>query len=444
MSFQKKHFKHGHEVGTKTAWGRGGGEHMDVLRVGVVERKRRRRIVVGGAVGAIVVLATVGLARLKPAAPTVDRATVWIGRVERGEMLRQVRGSGTLVPAEVRLVPAETSGRVERRVVEPGAGVAVDSVIVVLSNPTVEQEAAEAASDLRIAQAGLDNLRAQLESQTMTLRSEVARIDSEAEQARLQAEAFSELAKEGLVSSVELKLAQARASSLATRAAIETERLRVFARSTAAQAAAQEAAVEQRQAMARLRQRLSDSLQVRAGLDGVLQEVAVEIGQQVTPGMNLARVAEPTHLMARLRVPATQARDLALELPVAVDTRNGIVPGRVSRIDPAVREGTVTVDVKLEGELPRGARPDMNVDGTIEVERLAEVTYVGRPAFGQEHETVGLFRLEKDGRHASRVQVKLGRSSVSTIEVIEGLTPGDEVVLPDTSRWDDVDRIRLN
>lgn len=417
---------------------------MDVLRVGVVERKRRRRIVVGGAVGAIVVLATVGLARLKPAAPTVDRAIVWIGRVERGEMLRQVRGSGTLVPAEVRLVPAETSGRVERRVVEPGAGVAVDSVIVVLSNPTVEQEAAEAASDLRIAQAGLDNLRAQLESQTMTLRSEVARIDSEAEQARLQAEVFSELAKEGLVSSVELKLAQARATSLATRAAIETERLQVFARSTAAQAAAQEAAVEQRQAMARLRQRLSDSLQVRAGLDGVLQEVAVEIGQQVTPGMNLARVAEPTRLMARLRVPATQARDLALELPVAVDTRNGIVPGRLSRIDPAVREGTVTVDVKLEGELPRGARPDMNVDGTIEVERLAEVTHVGRPAFGQEHETVGLFRLEKDGRHASRVQVKLGRSSVSTIEVIEGLTPGDEVVLSDTSRWDDVDRIRLN
>lgn len=417
---------------------------MDVLRVGVVEKKRKRRVVVGSVIGAVVVLATVGLARLKPAAPTVERATVWIGKVERGEMLRQVRGSGTLLPAEVRLVPAETSGRVERRVVEPGAAVAADSIILVLSNPTVEQEAAEAASDLRIAQAGLDNLRAQLESQTMTLRSEVARIDSEAEQARLQAEAYQELAKDGLVSSVDLKLAQARARSLATRAAIETERLQVFARSTAAQAAAQEAAVEQRRAMARLRQRLLDSLQVRAGLNGVLQEVTVEIGQQVTPGMNLARVAEPTHLMARLRVPATQARDVATGLPVAVDTRNGIVPGTVSRIDPAVREGTVTVDVRLDGDLPRGARPDMNVDGTIEIERLTEVVYVGRPAFGQEHETVGLFRLEKDGRHASRVRVKLGRSSVNTIEVIEGLTPGDEVVLSDTSRWDDVDRIKLN
>lgn len=417
---------------------------MDVLRVGVVEKKRKRRVVVGSVIGVVVVLATVGLARLKPAAPTVERATVWIGKVERGEMLRQVRGSGTLLPAEVRLVPAETSGRVERRVVEPGAAVAADSVILVLSNPNVEQEAAEAASDLRIAQAGLDNLRAQLESQTMTLRSEVARIDSEAEQARLQAEAYEELAKDGLVSSVELKLAQARASSLATRAAIETERLQVFARSTTAQAAAQEAAVEQRHAMARLRQRLLDSLQVRSGLAGVLQEVTVEIGQQVTPGMNLARVAEPTHLMARLRVPATQARDVATGLPVAVDTRNGIVPGKVSRIDPAVREGTVTVDVNLDGELPRGARPDMNVDGTIEIERLAEVVYVGRPAFGQEHEMVGLFRLEKDGRHASRVQVKLGRSSVNTIEVIEGLAPGDEVVLSDTSRWDDVDRIKLN
>lgn len=416
---------------------------MDVLRVGVVEQKRKRRIVVGSVVGAVVVLATIGLARLKPAAPGVERATVWVGKVERGEMLRQVRGSGTLVPADVRLVPAETSGRVERRVVEPGAAVTADTVILVLSNPTVEQEATEAGSDLLIARAELENLRATLESQTMTLRSEVARIDSEAEQARLQAEAYQELGKNGLVSSVELKLAQARASSLATRAAIEKERLLVFARSTSAQAAAQEAAVEQRQAMARLRQRLLDSLQVRAGLTGVLQEVTVEIGQQVTPGMNLARVAEPTHLMARLRVPATQARDVATGLPVAVDTRNGIVPGKVSRIDPAVREGTVTVDVNLDGELPRGARPDMNVDGTIEIERLAEVVYVGRPAFGQEHETVGLFRIEKDGRHASRVQVKLGRSSVNTIEVIDGLTPGDEVVLSDTSRWDDVDRIKL-
>lgn len=417
---------------------------MDVLRVGVVEQKRKRRIIVGAVAGAAMVLLVVGLARLKPAAPSVDRATVWIGKVERGDLLRQVRGSGTLVPADFRLVPAETSGRVERRVVDPGAAVEAESVILVLSNPTVEQEAAEAVSDLRIAQAQLENLRAQLESQMMTLRSEFARIDSEAEQARLQAEAYQGLADEDLISTVELKLAQARASSLATRAAIEKERLAVFARSSSAQAAAQEAAVEQRRTMAHLRQRLLDSLHVRAGLAGVLQEVTVEIGQQVTPGENLARVAEPTHLMARLRVPATQARDVAVGLPVAVDTRSGIVPGAVSRIDPAVREGTVTVDVRMTGELPRGARPDMNVDGTVEIEHLKDVLFVGRPAFGQESETVGLFRLEEDGKHASRVQVKLGRSSVNTIEVLDGLKPGDEVVLSDTSRWDDVDRIKLN
>ncbi len=299
---------------------------MDVLRVGVVERKRRNRIIAGVVVGIAAVLAAVALARLRPAAPTVERATVWIGKVERGEMLRQVRGTGTLVPAEVRLVPAQTSGRVEKRVVEPGAAVAADGVILVLSNPEVEQEAVQAQSDLRIAQAELENLSAQLEAQTMALRSEVARIDSEAEQARLQAEASQELAKEGLTSSVELKVAQARAGSLATQASIERERVVVFARSAKAQVAAQEAAVEQRRAMALLKQRLLDSLQVRAGMAGVLQEVTVEIGQQVTPGMNLARVAEPSHLMARLRVPATQARDVAPGLPVAVDTRNGVVP----------------------------------------------------------------------------------------------------------------------
>jgi HlyD family secretion protein len=218
----------------------------------------------------------------------------------------------------------------------------------------------------------------------------------------------------------------------------------VFAEATRAQLAAQQAEVEQSRAMYKLRRRLLDSLQVNAGLAGVLQEVSVEIGQQVTPGMNLARVAEPSHLMARLRVPATQARDVALGQTASVDTRNGLVPGRVARIDPAVREGTVTVDVKLTGELPRGARPDLNVDGTIELERLDDVVYVGRPAFGQDDSTVGLFRLDPDGKHASRVQVKLGRSSVNTIEVLDGLKPGDEVILSDTSRFDEHDRIRLN
>jgi HlyD family secretion protein len=363
--------------------------------------------------------------------------------VERGEMLRQVRGTGTLVPEQVQWIPAETSGRVERRLVEPGAVVVRDTVILELSNPQVEQEALDAESRQRIAEAELANARAQLESQAMTLRAELARADSEAQQARLQAEANEELAKEGLVSTVELKLARARAASLTTRAEIEQERQGVFAGAAAAQVAARQAEVEQTRALADLRRRLRDSLRVKAGIAGVLQEVAVEIGQQVTPGSTLARVAEPSRLMARLRVPATQARDIVIGQRTAVDTRNGVVAGAVARIDPAVREGTVTIDVTLAGELPRGARPDLAVDGTVELERIPEAVYVGRPAFGQEQSTIGLFRLEPDGSHARRVQVKLGRSSVSTIEVVEGLAPGDEVILSETSRWDEFERIRL-
>jgi HlyD family secretion protein len=358
-------------------------------------------------------------------------------------MLRQVRGNGTLVPESVRWIPAETSGRVERRVLDPGAEVAADAVILVLSNPQVVLEAEDAASELRIAEATLSSLRAELEDQHMAIRSELARIEAEATQAQLQAEATEELAKSGLVSGVELRIARSRAESAATRAEIERQREGSFLGSIEARLAAQQAAVEQRRAASGLRQRLLDSLQVRAGLAGVLQEVTVEIGQQVSPGTNLARVADASRLMARLRVPATQARDLMVGQTVSVDTRNGEVPGTLERIDPAVREGTVTVDVALTGELPRGARPDLAVDGTVEIERLDEVVFVGRPAFGQEESTVSLFRLEPDGRHASRTQVRLGRASVNTVEVIDGLAPGDEVILSDTSRWDDYDRIRL-
>jgi len=416
---------------------------VDILRPELKAQKQRRRWVVGGTMAVAAVVVTVALARLEPAAPTVERSTVWIGTVERGEMLRQVRGTGTLVPEQVQWIPAQTSGRVERRVVEPGAVVQPDSVILELSNPQVEQEALDAESRQRIAEAELVNARAQLESQSMTLRAELARVASEAQQAQLQAEANEELAKEGLVSTVELKLARARAASLTTRAEIEQERQGVFAGAAAAQVAARQAEVEQTRALADLRRRLRDSLRVKAGIAGVLQEVAVEIGQQVTPGLTLARVAEPSRLMARLRVPATQARDIVIGQRTAVDTRNGVVAGAVARIDPAVREGTVTIDVTLAGELPRGARPDLAVDGTVELERIPEAVYVGRPAFGQEQSTIGLFRLEPDGSHARRVQVKLGRSSVSTIEVVEGLAPGDEVILSETSRWDEFERIKL-
>jgi len=416
---------------------------MDIPRTGIVERRRRRRVILVVAGLAAVVALTLAVSRLKPAAPGVDRATVWIGEVERGPMLRQVRGNGTLVPESIRWIPAETSGTVEQRVLEPGAEVGTDSRILVLSNPQVELAAEDAASQLRIAEAELESLEAELKSRHMDIRSELARIEAEATEARLQAEATEELAESGLVSGVELLLARSRASSAATRAEIERERESSFLGSVKARLAAKQAEVEQCRATSRLRQRLLDSLEVRAGLNGVLQEVTVEVGQQVSPGTNLARVADPSRLMARLRVPATQARDLLVGQPVSVDTRNGLVPGTLARIDPAVREGTVTVDVSLEGELPRGARPDLAVDGTVEIERLSDVVYVGRPAFGQENGTVGLFRLEDDGRHASRVRVHLGRASVNTVEVVEGLAPGDEVILSDTSRWDDYDRIRL-
>ncbi len=416
---------------------------MDIPRPDLKQTRRRRRAVIGAAVVAGVVLATVALTRLEPAAPTVERATLWIGEVERGEMRREVRGTGTLVPEEVRWIPAQTSGTVERRLLEPGAVVEPTSVILVLSNPQVEQEAFDAASGLEVARAQLDQVRAQLESDAMSLRSEVARIEAEDLQARLDVEATEELAAKGLVSSLELRRTRARADSLATRSQIERERLVVFQRARDAQVAATAAEVAQRRALAELRQRLVAALAVRAGIAGVLQEITVEPGQQVAPGAPLARVAEPTRLMARVRVPATQTRDLTVGLPARVDTRNGVVPGRVTRIDPAVREGTVTVDLSLEGELPRGARPDLNVDATVEIEHLTDVVSVGRPAFGQEGATVGLFRLDPDGGSARRVRVRLGRGSVNTIEVIEGLAPGDQVILSDMSRWDDFDRVKL-
>ena len=416
---------------------------MDILRPELKRGRTRRRWVIGGAIGLVAIAVAVALARLEPAAPTVERSTVWIGKVERGEMLRQVRGTGTLVPEQMQWIPAQTNGRVDRRLLEPGAVVGPGSEILALSNPQVEQEALDAESRQRIAEAELATARAQLESQAMTLRADLATVGSEAQQARLQAEADEELAKNGLISNVELKMARARAESWTARAAIEKERQQVFANATTAQIAAKQAELDQTRALADLRQRLRDSLRVRAGIAGVLQEVAVEVGQQVTPGMTLARVAEPSRLMARLRVPATQARDVVVGQKTAVDTRNGIVEGKVARIDPSVREGTVTVDVTLTGELPRGARPDLAVDGTIEIERIAETLYVGRPAFGQEQSTVGLFRLDPDGSHARRVQVQLGRSSVSTIEVVQGLAPGDEVILSETTRWDEFERIRL-
>jgi HlyD family secretion protein len=417
---------------------------MDIARPEFAERKRRRRLWAGGALFATLALVTLGVSRLKPAAPRVERATVWIDTVQRGEMLREVRGLGTLVPEEIRWIPAVSEGRVERIVVLPGSRVRADTVILELSNPELELLALEAESQLRAAEAQLAELRVRLESQRLDQEAATARVQSEQVQARLRADADQELSHAGLIAEIDLKRSRTTAEELTNRLRIENKRLDIHADSIRAQLAVQASAVEQRRALARLRRSQVQALRVRAGLDGVLQQVPVEVGQRVTPGANLARVAQPERLKAVVRIPETQARDVQIGQKATVDTRNGVVVGRVARVDPAVQNGTVTVDVALPRELPRGARPDLTVDGTIELERLARVLFVGRPAQGQPDSLVGLFRLEPGTDEAHRRNVRLGRASVNTIEILEGLQEGDQVILSDTSAWDAFDRIRLN
>ncbi len=417
---------------------------MDIPRPQALRNKRLRWAAYIGGVLIVVPLVTIGLSRLEPAAPTVERGTVWIDTVKRGEMLRQVRGSGTLVPIEIRWIPAATEGRVERRLVLPGTNVEANTVILELSNPQLQQEALDAEMALRRVDAEFANLRVQLESQFMTQQAEAARLQGDFVEAKLRAERDEQLFKLGLAPDLDLKVSRARAEALATRNQLEQQRLAIASKASQAQLEAKQAEVEQRRALYGLRRQQVEGLKVRPGIRGVLQRLPVEVGQQVLPGTNLAQVADPTRLKAELRIPATQARDIQLEQPASVDTRNGIIPGHVIRIDPAVQDGTVLVDVSLDGALPRGARPDLNIDGTVELERLANVLYVGRPAFGQEDSLVTLFKLGEGGREAVRVQVRLGRSSVNTIEVREGLQEGDQVILSDMSNWDAFNRVRLN
>jgi len=411
----------------------------------VARRKKIKRVIYGVAALAGIIVITVAVSRLKPAAPTVDRATVWVDTVKRGSMVRQVRGSGTLVPEVTRWIPASTQGQVERIVLRPGAQVKPDSVILELSNPTLEQAVTEARLNLEGAQAQYENQRATLESGVLNQQSVVAQTEAAYRQAQLQYEADEQLAKDGLVSEINLKRSRSQAEELKNRVDIEQRRLKISQDGVKSQLAPQAAEVDRRKTLYQLQLKLQDDLRVRAGIDGVLQQVPVEVGQQVAPGLNLARVADPTILKAEIRIAETQARDIQIGQKAAVDTRNGIIEGRVARIDPAAQQGTVGVDVTFDvdyRDYPRGARPDLNVDGTIELERLEDVVYVGRPAFGQEHSTVGLFKLTEDGE-AVRVNVKLGRSSVQTIEVEEGLQPGDQVILSDMSAWDAFDRVRL-
>lgn len=418
---------------------------MDIPRPELARSKRIRRIVYGVGTVIVIALVTVGLSRLKPAAPEVDAGTVWRDTVKRGPMLIQVRGLGTLVPEEILWVPAVTDGRVVRRLVLPGSTpIKADTVLMILSNPQLEQSALDAEWQLKAAEAQYNSLKAQLDSQLLDQKASAATVKADYRQAELNAEKDAQLAKLGLGAELNLKLSQAKAEELATRNKIENERVEVLANSIAAQLAAQQARVEQQRALYNLKRSQLDSLRVRAGADGVLQELPVEVGQQVAAGAILAKVAQPTHLKAQLKIAETQAKDVVIGQKAAIDTHNGVIPGRVTRIDPAVQNGTVTVDVALEGDLPRGARPDLSVDGTIEIENLSDVLYVGRPAFGQPNSTVSLFKVVDGGKGAVRVQVKLGRSSVNTIELLGGLNIGDEVILSDMSRWDGFDRVRLD
>ena len=407
------------------------------------KKKKIRRAAFAGVGVLIVVLVSVALAQMKPAAPTVERATVWVDTVKRGSMVRQVRGLGTLVPEDTRWLPATTEGRVERIVLRPGAHVTADSVILELTNPQVEQEAINARLALQAAEAQLANQKVQLQNELLTQQAQAATVGADYTQARLQAEVNEELAKQELISELVRKQSQVRAEELKTRNEIEEKRLSTARESIEARIRVQQAAVDQARAVAALYESRLSALKVRPGFSGVLQQVPVEVGQQVAPGQNLARVADPGRLKAELRIAETQAKDIEIGQPAQIDTRNGIIAGRVSRKDPAATNGTVTVDVALTGALPRGAVPDLSVDGTIELERLENVLYVGRPAFGQEQSTVGLFKITDESGEAERTQVKLGRSSVNTIEIQSGLNVGDQVVLSDMSAWDAFERVRL-
>jgi HlyD family secretion protein len=369
---------------------------------------------------------------------------MWLDTVKRGSMVRQVRGAGTLVPELMLWIPAPSEGRLDKILVLPGTPVEADTVLLELTNPELELAALDAESMFRAAQAELNSLRVRLDSELLTLQAAAVALEAERRQAELQAAADAELARDGLVADLTLQLSRVREQELERRVELEQQRVVISAESTRAQLAAQQARVDQLRAAADLRQRQVDLLRVAAGTAGVLQELPVEVGLWVTPGTNLAKVADSGRLKAEVRIPETQARDVTIGQIASIDTRNGVVPGRVARIDPAVRNGTVTVDVALEGPLPRGARPDLSVDGTIELERLEDVLYVGRPAFGAEGSTVVLFRLEPGSEVAVHVQVKLGRSSVSVVEVLEGLQENDEVILSEMSDWDEYERVRLD
>lgn len=417
---------------------------MDVPREGAKRKKIIRRTIVIVLILATIPLVTLGLSRLKPAAPSVEASTLWMGTVERGPMLRQVRGLGTLVPEETLLIPAVNEGRVDKIVLRPGAIVKKDTVLLILSNPELELAAEDLKWQVKAAEATLMDLKVKLETTKLDLRSAVARVESEFVQSKLKSEREEALGKEGLTPDLNVRLARATSDEAGKRFEIDKKRLEISGQSAEAQLATQMVQIEKLKAAYDLKRLQVDNLKIRAGVPGVLQQMAVEVGQRVPQGGILAKVVQPEKLKAEIKIPETQAKDVMIGQPAQVDTHNGVISGKVARIDPAAVNGNVTVDIRLEGDLPQGARPDLSVDGTVELERLSDVMFVQRPVFGQPNSLIGLFKVAPDGKEANRVQVRIGRVSVQTVEILEGLKVGDKVVLSDMSAWDGQDRLRLN
>jgi HlyD family secretion protein len=416
---------------------------LDIARPEEKRRKRIRRYIYVGAALVVVVLITAALSRLKPAAPIVERSTIWTDTVKHGPMLREVRGLGTLVPGTVRFIPAAMDGNIERRYLLPGVPVRANTVILDMSNPQLQQEVLDAEFQLKGAQAALEQTKAQLQNQLMDRRTQEASVSSQYRTAEMLKETREQLAENGLASKLDVRTAEVQAEELAKQNDLAQKEVETFANSIDAQLAVQQASIDQKRALYELKKSQLDQLHVRAGMDGVLEELDVDVGQRVSQGTPLAKVANQTQLKAALQIAETQAKDLQIGQKALIDTHNGLIPGQVMRIDPSVANGTRTVDVQLHGSLPRGAVPQLSVEGTIEIERLADVLYVGRPVHGDADSTVGLFKLIDSGRVAVRVPVGIGSESVNAVEVRSGLNVGDAVILSDMSSWDNYDRVEL-
>ncbi len=419
---------------------------MDIARPDLLQKRKRRVWILAGVAVVVSAVVLLGVSRLRPAAPTVDRSTIWSDTVKRGPMVRQVRGStGSLVPREdkLRLIPAETEATITRILVLPGAHVETGTVVMELANPQLTQEAMNAGLALKAAESEYHNTQVKLQSDLMTQKAGAATVGADFSQAKLQAQTDKALYDLGVISGLTYKASQGKADELTTRNKIEDDRIVMNEKVIASQLAVEQAKVDQARALYQLKQQQLAALHLTAGISGVLVDLPHQVGEHVAPGITLAKVVQPDQLKASLKIAETQARDIQIGQPASIDTHNGVIPGRVQRIDPAVQNGTVTVDVELTGPLPQGARPDLSVDGTIDLERMTDVLFVGRPALGNENSTLSLFKLDSDGKGATRVPVKVGRASVNSIQVIEGLKNGDTVILSDMSRWDNVDHIRL-